>query len=80
LIGARGVHGDAALREAIGDAERGLIAAKRDQAADRAPRPREAGRVSRLASELPAYDDKTIAHVVASGTSIEVTCDEKAIP
>jgi hypothetical protein len=36
--------------------------------------------VKRLASELLDYDDKTIARVVASGTSIEVRCDEKAIP
>ena len=32
-----------------------------------------------LAAELLAYDDKTIARVVASGTVVEVTCDEKAI-
>ncbi|HEY5177679.1 MAG TPA: type II toxin-antitoxin system RelE/ParE family toxin [Terriglobales bacterium] len=36
--------------------------------------------VKRLASELLSYDDKTIARVVASGTLIEVRCDEKAIP
>lgn len=36
--------------------------------------------VKRLASELLAYDDKTIAQVVAFGTLIEVRCDEKAIP
>jgi hypothetical protein len=35
--------------------------------------------LKRLASELVAYDDKTIARVVASGTLIEVICDEKAI-
>ena len=33
-----------------------------------------------LASGLLAYDDKTVARVVASGTLIEVPCDEKAIP
>ena len=36
--------------------------------------------VKRLASELLGYDDKTIAQVIASGTLIEVRCDEKAIP
>ena len=36
--------------------------------------------LKRLASELLAYDDKTIARVVASGTLMEVICDEKAIP
>ncbi|MGO9257238.1 MAG: hypothetical protein ACLQU1_13175 [Bryobacteraceae bacterium] len=36
--------------------------------------------LKKLASELLAYDDKAIARVVASGTSIELTCDEKAIP
>ena len=35
--------------------------------------------LKRLAAELLAYDDKTIARVVASGTLVEVTCDEKAI-
>jgi hypothetical protein len=36
--------------------------------------------LKRLASELLAYDDKVIARVVASGTLMEVMCDEKAIP
>ena len=35
--------------------------------------------LKRLAVELLAYDDKTIATVVATGTLVEVTCDEKAI-
>ena len=34
----------------------------------------------KLASELLNYDDKTIARVVASGTLIEVICDEEAVP
>ena len=34
----------------------------------------------KLSSELLAYDDQTIARVVASGTFTEVICDEKAIP
>jgi hypothetical protein len=34
----------------------------------------------KLASELLAFDDKTIARVVASGTLMEVMCDEKTIP
>jgi hypothetical protein len=33
-----------------------------------------------LASELLAYDDKAIARVLASGTLMEVMCDEEAIP
>jgi hypothetical protein len=33
-----------------------------------------------LASEFLAYNDEAIAKVVASGTLIEVTCDEEAIP
>ena len=36
--------------------------------------------LKKLASELLAYDDKTIARVVASGTLTELICDEKAIP
>ena len=39
----------------------------------------ELAALKRLAAELLAYDDKTIARVVASGTLVEVTCDEKAI-
>ncbi len=30
-----------------------------------------------LASQMLAYDDRTIAKAVASGTIVEVTCDEK---
>ena len=33
-----------------------------------------------LAAELLAYDEKTIARVVASGVLVEVNCDEKTIP
>lgn len=33
-----------------------------------------------LAAELLAYDEKAIARVVASGTLVEVMCDEKTIP
>ena len=40
----------------------------------------ELAALKKLASELLAYDDKTIARVVASGILIEVICDEKAIP
>jgi hypothetical protein len=36
--------------------------------------------LKKLASELLAFDDKTIARVVASGTLMEVLCDEKTIP
>jgi hypothetical protein len=39
----------------------------------------ELGALKKLASELLAYNDKTIALVVASGALVEVTCDEKAI-
>ncbi len=39
----------------------------------------ELAAVKRLASELLSYDDRTIAQVVASGTLIEVKCDEKTI-
>ena len=35
--------------------------------------------LKKLASELLAYDDKTIARVIASGTLVEVRCDEEAI-
>jgi hypothetical protein len=35
--------------------------------------------LKKLASELLSYDDTTIARVVASGTLVEVICDEKAI-
>jgi len=33
----------------------------------------------KLAAELLAYDDKTIARVIASGALVEVACDEKTI-
>jgi hypothetical protein len=36
--------------------------------------------LKKLAAELQAYDEKTIARVIASGTLSEVTCDEKTIP
>lgn len=35
--------------------------------------------LKKLATELLGYDDKTMARVVASGTLVEVMCDEKAI-
>ena len=34
----------------------------------------------KLASELLAYDDAAITRVIASGTLMEVMCDEQAIP
>jgi hypothetical protein len=40
----------------------------------------EVAALKKLAAELLAYDDKTIARVVASGVLVEVTCDEKTIP
>jgi hypothetical protein len=40
----------------------------------------ELAAVRKLASELLSYDGKAIARVVASGTLLEVMCDEKAIP
>ena len=40
----------------------------------------ELAALRKLASELLSYDDKAIARVVASGTLLEVMCDEKAIP
>jgi hypothetical protein len=36
--------------------------------------------LKKLASELLAFDDETIARTVASGTLVEVKCDEKTIP
>src|SRR5260370_32729033 len=36
--------------------------------------------LKKLAAELLAYDDKSVARAVASGTLVEVICDEKAIP
>ena len=40
----------------------------------------ELAALRKLAVELLAYDEKTIAQVISSGVLIEVTCDEKAIP
>jgi len=40
----------------------------------------ELAALEKLASGLLAYDDKAIARVLASGTLIEVTCNENAIP
>jgi len=40
---------------------------------------RELVAVKKLAAELLAYDDETIARVVASGTLVEVSCEEKTI-
>jgi len=39
----------------------------------------ELAALKKLASELLACDDKAIARAVASGTLVEVICDEKAI-
>jgi hypothetical protein len=36
--------------------------------------------LKKLASALLAYDDGELAQAVASGTLIEVICDEKTIP
>jgi len=36
--------------------------------------------LKKLAAELLAYDEKTIARVAASGVLLEVNCDEKAVP
>ena len=35
--------------------------------------------LKRLAAELLAYDDKTLARVIASGVLVEVNCHEKAV-
>jgi hypothetical protein len=35
--------------------------------------------LKKLASELLSDDDKTIARVIASGTLMEIVCDEKTI-
>jgi hypothetical protein len=35
--------------------------------------------LKKLAAELLAYEDRTVARVVASA-ALEVTCDEKTIP
>lgn len=34
----------------------------------------------KLASELLAYDDEAITRAIASGTLMEISCDEQAIP
>ena len=34
----------------------------------------------KLAAQLLAYDDKTLADVIMSGTLLEVKCDEKKVP
>lgn len=110
--------GDAALCEAIRDAERGLIAATLGggvikQRIARAGQGKSGGfrtlivfragersffvhgfaknekdnidndelaALKKLASELLACDDESLARALASGTLTEVTCDEKAIP
>ena len=36
--------------------------------------------LKKLAGELLAYDDKTLARVIAAGALVEVPCDEKTIP
>ena len=40
----------------------------------------ELAALRKLASTLLAYDDEAIARAVASGTLLEMSCDEKAIP
>jgi hypothetical protein len=35
--------------------------------------------LKRLAAELLAYDDKTLARVLASGVLVEVKCNEKTV-
>jgi len=35
--------------------------------------------LKKLAGELLAYDDHTLARVVASGALLEVKCDEQAV-
>ena len=36
--------------------------------------------LKKLAAEMLAYDDKTLARVVASGVLMEVKCDEETVP
>jgi hypothetical protein len=36
--------------------------------------------LKKLAAQLLAYDDKTIARVLASKALVEMICDEKTIP
>jgi hypothetical protein len=40
----------------------------------------ELAALKKVASKLLALDDDAIARVIASGTIVEVTCDEQAIP
>jgi hypothetical protein len=40
----------------------------------------ELAALKKLAAELLAYDDRTMTRVIASGTLVEVNCDEKTIP
>lgn len=35
--------------------------------------------LEKLAAELLAYDDKTLARVIVSGVLVEVNCDEKTV-
>jgi hypothetical protein len=39
----------------------------------------ELAALKKIGSELPAYDAMTLARAVASGTLMEIICDEKAI-
>jgi hypothetical protein len=36
--------------------------------------------LKKLAAELLAYDDKTLARLLAAGVLVEVNCDEKTVP
>jgi hypothetical protein len=40
----------------------------------------ELAALKKLAAELLAYDEKTIARTVVSGVLLEVNCDEKTVP
>jgi hypothetical protein len=40
----------------------------------------ELAALKRLAAELLAYDDRSLARVIAAGVLMEMNCDEKAIP
>ena len=40
----------------------------------------ELAALKKLAVELLAYDDRTLAQVIAAGVLLEMKCDEKAIP
>ena len=84
--------GDAGLCRAISDAERRLIAADlgggliKQRIARLGQKERDNIQsdqlvaLRKLAAELLAYDDETMARVVASGTLTEVMCIEKTIP